>query len=271
MRVIALIMIIYMCCFLSGCVKESDNIYIGIEEKDATETYEVCQTEEETTDSDYSIDKNLVRYFIDDSHFYDNEDGVDFAGFDETEEKYHIKILNAYISDNLGDFGEYYSNDHVKDRIADSVRWCIESRGYDEEDLTYMCVQVEITNKSAGNAVFPMSKSFRYVSRISDMRGQEFELPDMRVEHVSPSTELSYDSTKKENEGKQYYYLSLSAGETETTNCVYIFSKKLLGMDLYLELHLDEGEYNTKYNCTFPPTAKTTKYLKINLKENNIN
>lgn len=270
MRVIAFLVIIYI-FFLSGCVKESDNIYKGIEEKDITETYVVRQTEEETTDSDYSIDKNLVRYFIDDSHFYDNEDGVDFAGFDETEEKYHVKILNAYISDNLEEFGEYYSNDHVKDSIADSVRWCIESRGYDEEDLTYMCVQVEITNKSAGNAVLYMNHSFRYVSRINDMRGQEFGLTDMRVELVSPSTELLYDSTKKENEGKQYYYLSLSAGETETTNCVYIFSKKLLGNDLYLELHFDKGEYNTKYNCTFPPTAKTTKYLKINLKENNIN
>lgn len=270
MRVIAFLVIIYI-LFLSGCVKESDNIYKGIEEKDATETYVVRQTEEETTDSDYSIDKNLVRYFIDDSHFYDNEDGVDFAGFDETEEKYHVKILNAYISDNPEVFGEYFSSDDIKGRIEEAKRYCIESRGYEEEDLTYMCVQMEITNNSTGNAVLPMGNTFKWVSRIDDIRGQEFELADMRVETSRPFGEFWYDSTKKENEGKQYYYLSLSAGETETTNCVYIFSKKLLGNDLYLELHFDKGEYNTKYNCTFPPTAKTTKYLKINLKENNIN
>lgn len=270
MRVIALLVIIYM-FFLSGCVKKSDNLYMGIEEKDITEAYVIRQTEEETTDSDYSIDKNLVEYFIDDSHFYDNEDGIDFAGFDQKEEKYHVKILNAYISDNPKDFGEYFSSDSVKGRIEEAKRYCIESKGYEEADLTYMCIQMEITNNSTGNVVLPMSKSFRWASRINDIRGQEFELADMRVESAMPFGELWYDSTKKENEGKQYYFCSLSAGETETTNCVYIFSKKLLGKDLYLELHWDEGEYNTKYNCKFPPTAKTTKYLKINLNENNIN
>ena len=76
-----------------------------------------------------------------------------------------------------------------------------------------------------------MYESFVWCSRINDIRGQEFELPDMRVDTTRPCTELWYDSTKKEN----------------------------------------EGEYNTKYNCKFPPTAKTTKYLKINLNENNIN
>ena len=118
MRVISLLMIIYM-FFLSGCAKKNDNIYMGIEEKDITETYVISQAEEETTDNDYSIDKNLVEYFIDDSHFYDNEDGIDFAGFNEKEEKYHVKILNVYISDNLEDFGEYFSSDNIKGSIED--------------------------------------------------------------------------------------------------------------------------------------------------------
>lgn len=269
MRVIALLMIIYM-FFLSGCVKKSDNTYMGIEEKNITETYVTRQTEEETKDNDYSIDKNLVRYFIDDSHFYDNEDGIDFAGFGEKEEKYHAKILNAHISDNPEDFGEYFSSDNIKGRLEDAKRYCIESRGYEESELAYMCVQMEITNNSTGNVVLNIGNAFKLVSRINDTRGQEFELADMRVEYAMPFGEFWYDSTKKENEENKYYYFSLSAGETETMNCVYIFSKKILGKDLYLELHWDNGEYNTKYNCTFPPTAKTTKYLKINLKENNM-
>ncbi len=268
MRVIALL-IVYM-FFLSGCAKKSDNIYMGIEEKDITETYTICQTEEKTTDNDYSIDKTLVRYFVDDSHFYDNEEGIDFAGFDETNEKYHVKILDAYISDNLDDFGEYFSSDNVKRSIEGSKNFCIERLGYEEADLTYLCVKIEITNNSTANAVLPMSKSFRWVSRINDERGQKFGLSDKRVESTNPSTEFSYDSTKKENEGKQYYFLSLPAGETETTNCVYIFSKKLLNDDLYFELHWDKEEYNNKYHCTFPPTAETTKFLKINLRESSV-
>ena len=135
--------------------------------------------------------------------------------------------------------------------------------------VIYMCVQIEITNKSNGQITVPMSHSFRWRSRIKDIRGQEFGLADMRVEYEMPYSELWYDSTKKENEGKQYYSLSLSAGETETTNCVYFLNKKSLENDLYLMLHMDEGEYNNKYHCKFPPNAKTTKFLKINLKETN--
>ncbi len=266
MRVIAVLLITVYMFFLSGCAKESDNIYMGIEEKDITETYTIRQTEEETTDSGNSIDKNLVKYFVDDSHFYDNEEGIDFAGFDETNEKYHVKILDAYTSDNLEDFGEYFSRDNVKRRLDEMKNFCMDI-GYEEEDLTYLCVKIEITNNSTANAVLPMSKSFRWVSRINDERGQKFGLSDKRVESTNPSTEFSYDSTKKENEGKQYYFLSLPAGETETTNCVYIFSKKLLNDDLYFELHWDKEEYNNKYHCTFPPTAETTKFLKINLRE----
>ncbi len=266
MRVIALLVTVYL-IFLSGCAKKSDNSYMGIEEKDITETYTIRQTEEETTDNDYSIDKILVKYFIDDSHFYDNEKGIDFAGFDETNEKYHVKILDAYTSDNPEDFGEYFSGDNVKRRLEEMKNSCIDT-GYEEADLTYLCVKIEITNNSTGNAVLSMGNSFKYVSRINDERGQEFGLADMRIEFTNPHTEFMYDSAKKENEGRQYYYLSLSAGETETTNCVYIFSKKLLEDDLYLELHRDKGEYNSKYHCTFPTTAETTKFLKINLREN---
>ena len=242
MRVIALLMTVYL-IFLSGCAKKSDNLYMGIEEKDITETYIIRQTEEETTDNDYSIDKNLVKYFVDDSHFYDNEDGLDFAGFNETNEKYHVKILDAYTSDNPEDFGEYFSSDKVKGILESRKNFCIDM------------------------AVLPMSQSFKWVSRINDARGQEFGLADKRVESKNPSTELLYDSAKKKNEGKQYYFLSLSPGETETTNCVQTFNKKLLNDDLYFELHWDKEEYNNKYHCTFPPTAETTKFLKINLRE----
>ena len=265
MRVIALLMTVYL-IFLSGCAKKSDNLYMGIEEKDITETYIIRQTEEETTDNDYSIDKNLVKYFVDDSHFYDNEDGLDFAGFNETNEKYHVKILDAYTSDNPEDFGEYFSSDKVKGILESRKNFCIDM-GWEETDITYLCVKIEITNNSTENAVLPMSQSFKWVSRINDARGQEFGLADKRVESKNPSTELLYDSAKKKNEGKQYYFLSLSPGETETTNCVQTFNKKLLNDDLYFELHWDKEEYNNKYHCTFPPTAETTKFLKINLRE----
>ena len=184
MRVIALLMTVYL-IFLSGCAKKSDNIYMGIEEKDNTETYTIRQTEEETTDNSNSIDKNLVKYFIDDSHFYDNEEGIDFAGFDETNEKYHVKILDAYTSDKPEDFGEYFSGDIVKGRLEEMKNFCMDI-GYEEADLTYLCVKIEITNNSAGNAVLPIGNAFEYVSRINDKRGQKFGLADMRIELTSP-------------------------------------------------------------------------------------
>lgn len=269
MRGIILIVIIYI-CILSGCAKKSDNTYMGIEEKDVTETYVQRQTKEKTTDSEYSIDKQMVKFFIDDSHFYDSRDGVDFAGFNEKNENYHVKILNAYTSDNLEDFGEYFCSDSVKGEIEEMKRFCVERMGYEEEDLTYMCVKVEITNNSSENVVLPMGNSFKYRSRINDIRGQEFGLANMRVEYDAPYSEFWYDSTKKESGAKSGYYLLLQAGETETTNIVYISSKKSLKNDLYLCLHEDDGEYNEKYKCEFPPTSKTTKFLKINLQDNNI-
>ncbi len=183
--------------------------------------------------------------------------------------EYHVKILDAYTSDNPEDFGEYFSRDNIKGRLEEMKNSCIDT-GYEESDLTYLCVKIEITNNSAANAVLSMFDSFRWISRINDERGQEFGLANMRIELTRPHTELRYDSEKKENEGKQYYFLSLPAGETETTNCVYIFSKKLLNDDLYFELHWDKEEYNNKYHCTFPPTAETTKFLKINLRENSV-
>ena len=103
MKPIALILILCL-TVLSGCVKKSDNTYNGVEEKETTEKYIVNQVPEETTDNvldSDSIDKELVDSFIDDSHFYDSEEGVDFAGFDEEHENYHIKILDAYIYDDL--------------------------------------------------------------------------------------------------------------------------------------------------------------------------
>ena len=267
MRAIVCIFILSI-LILSGCARKSDNVYQDVGEIATTrEIKEIPQQKtEKATENNDTIDKENIKFYIDDSHFYDNEEGIDFAGFDETNEKYHVKILDAYTSDNLEDFGEYFSSDKVKGILESRKNFCIDM-GWEETDITYLCVKIEITNNSTENAVLPMSQSFKWVSRINDERGQEFGLVDMRVESTSPSTELRYDSAKKENEGKQYYFLSLPAGETETTNCVYIFSKKLLNDDLYFELHWDKEEYNNKYHCTFPPTAETTKFLKINLRE----
>ena len=86
MKTIALILVLCL-TILSGCVKKSDNTYNGVEEKETTEKYIVNQVPEETTDNEAdsdSIDKELIEYFIDDSHFYDSDEGVDFAGADDS-------------------------------------------------------------------------------------------------------------------------------------------------------------------------------------------
>ena len=267
MRVISLLMIIYM-FFLSGCAKKSDNIYMGIEEKDVTETYVIRQTEEETTDNDYSIDKNDVKYFIDDSHFYDDAEGVDFAAFAEEEEDYHIRILNAFLSDDLEDFGDYYCQDAQKRELEERWNFCIEIHGSDPSDLTYMCIEVELTNNSNENKEICLRESMMLYTRVEDIRGKDFNLTDKRVDnYITPYTELMFDSDKKKDENKGMYFLLLSAGETITTKSVYIFDKRYSENELYICLHMDEGEENTKYNCIFPPTAKTTKFLKVNLQE----
>ena len=261
------VFILLLCIsILSGCVKESDNTYRGVYEKDTTEKYVVQQTTTAATNDD-SIEKEDAKKYIDDSHFYDDTEGVDFASFEEEKENYHIRILNAFISDNLEDFGDYFCEDNVKGDIEYAKNFCIERLGYDADDLTYMCVQVELTNNSNENAAFPVSHSLRWYSRVEDIRGKEWDLADKRIEYLMPYTELWYDSPKKEDGVQNYYSLLLSAGETVTTKCVYVFDKKCLENELYLCLHLDEGEENIKYNCIFPPTAKTTKFLKINLQE----
>ena len=104
-------------------------------------------------------------------------------------------------------------------------------------------------------------------TRINDKRGLDYNLADKYITFATAYNEFRYDSTKKENEGKSYYFITLSAGETITTNCVYIMRREFLDNELYFKLHEDEGEYSMKYKCVLPPTAETTKFLKINLQE----
>lgn len=264
---ILIIVLFFFISILPGCVREADNTYKGVAEKDTTEKFIVRQTSESTTDNDYSIEKKDAEKYIDDSHFYDTAEGVDFASFGEEKENYHIKITDAFISDNLEDFGDYFGENPVRGDIEYAKNFCMERLGYDAANLTYMCVQVELTNNSNENTTFPVSQSLRWYSRVEDTRGKEWNLADKRIDMSMPYSELWYDSTKKEDGVKNYYSLLLSAGETITAKCVYVFDKSCLKNELYLCLHLDDGEENIKYNCTFPPTAKTTKFLKINLQE----
>lgn len=266
MRVIVLIICIII---LSGCAKKKDNTYVGVEEKATTEKIRDIsqkQTEKET-ENDYSISKEMVELYIDDSHFYDYDEGINFANENETEEKFHVKVLEAYTSDELKDFGEYFCTDKIKERIEEQREFCVSGKGYNDFDLTYMCVKIELTNISEEDMQLCVGNCLNVYTRIYDERGKEFNLADKYIDLPTAYNEFRYDSSKKVSEGNEYYFLSLSAGETITTNCVYIMRKDFLDDELYLGLHLDEGEYNRKYNCIFPPTAETTKFLKINLQD----
>lgn len=262
--------LIFFIGILSGCSKKSDNIYKDVGETATTREIKNIpqQQTEKATENNYSMDKENVKYYIEDSHFYDVEEGIDFACEHEEEEKFHIRILNAYTSDNLQDFGEYFCESEITGSIEEALNWCEWANDYSDLDLTYMCVQVEITNKTSEREDLDVLDSLRVFTRINDERGKEYGLADKYISFATAYNEIWYDSTKKENEKKSYYLLHLSAGETITTNCVYIMRKEFLDDELYLNLHQDEGEYNNKYMCVFPPTAKTTKFLKINLKEN---
>ena len=134
--------------------------------------------------------------------------------------------------------------------------------------MIYMSVQVELTNISEDDIRLCMQNYLRVYTRIYDESGKDFDLSDKYINMATVNSEFWYDSPKKENEENQYYFVTLSSGETITTNCVYIMRKEFLDDELYIELHEDDGEFNMKYNCVFPPTAETTKFLKINLREN---
>ena len=266
MRVTVIILILSI-CVIAGCAKKEDNEYVGVGEKvttDEIKDMEQQQTEKATED-DYSIDKEMVQYYIDDSHFYNSDDGISFALENETEEKFNINILDAYISDNLESFGEYFEDDIIKGEIEEAKK-SLDRKGYNDEDITYMCVEVELTNISKEDIYLCMNLYLQVFTRIYDESGKDFGLTDRYIDMATAYTEFWYDSSKKENEEGEYYFVTLSSGETITTKCVYILRKEFSDDELYLKLHVDEGEYNTKYNCVFPPNAETTKFLKINLR-----
>ena len=120
MRVIVMIMFLYI-CIIAGCAKKEDNKYVGIDEKTVTnEINDISQQPtEKPIEDEYSIDKENVKLYIDDSHFYDNDEGINFAMENEKEEKCHIRILDAYTSDNLNSFGNYFDNNIITEEIEE--------------------------------------------------------------------------------------------------------------------------------------------------------
>ena len=266
MRAIVCIFILSI-LILSGCARKSDNVYQDVGEIATTrEIKEIPQQKtEKATENNDTIDKENIKFYIDDSHFYDTEEGFDFAREYSEDEKFHIRILDAYTSDNLEDFGEYFCGGRVKGSIEEALDWCDWALG--DLDLTYMCVQVELTNKSTEKEDFRL-QPFHIFTRIKDERGKDYGLADKYISFATAYNEFWNDSANKVDEVKNSNLLHLSAGEVITTSCVFIMRKEFLDDELYLCLHQDEGEYNNKYKCVFPTTAKTTKFLKINLRDN---
>ena len=193
------VLILFLCiAVLSGCAKKDDNTYVGVEEKETT--IEIINTPYQPTENDDSIDKEKVKLYIDDSHFYDYDEGINFAEEYEKKEKFHIKVLEAYSSDNLIDFGEYFNSSIIKEEIEENINQCIERKGYSTDDITYMCVKVEITNKSSEKVNLCLGNYLKVFTRLHDERGKEFKLADKYISLATANSEFWYDSPKKENE-----------------------------------------------------------------------
>lgn len=262
------IIFIFVCAVvLTGCSNLQKNQIRNVEEVETVEITAVREsnTQEETNISDTlnGVKKEMVECYIDNSHFYDEKDGIDFCYFFD-KKKYHIVVQDAYYTDDLTKCGEYFV-EHSTD-ILEIRKYVLEHGLADDENLTYLCVKIQLTNKEDILTEFSISNLKPY-SRIKDNRLVEYGLADAYVEPALIYSESWYDYSKKKS-SKQAHFFDMQPGETtDVITMVYLIEKEKVTEDLYLTLNLGTPIYNGKFQCNFPPDDEDTKFLKINLRE----
>lgn len=264
-----IIFILVCAVVLTGCSNLEKKQITSVEELETKGTMAVresnTQKETEASETLNGVDKEKVEWYIGDSHFYDEKDGVDFL-FSEIgqNEKYHITILDAWCTNDLAECGEYFVEDSK--RIMEMRNSAKEAFRVKDEDIIYLCAKIQLTNREDKETQVDMGYFLPHI-RIPDDRLVEYGLADAYVDFPLVHTELRYDYEKKKA-GKSYYFFNMQPGETtEPITIVYLIEKEKALGDLYLVLNLGSPKYNSKFRCNFPPDDEDTKFLKINLRE----
>lgn len=264
---IHMIMFAIVCSILfMGCSNLKENQTRGVEEPETegniTASVSNSQKETEVLETLNGVDKEMVAAYIDDSHFYDEKDGVDFV-YSINDKKYHITILDAWCTDNLAECGEYFINNPSD--IPEMRKYITELHGIKDENISYLCLKIQLTNKENTETEFCI-KNFMPLVRTADDRLTEYGLADAYIDLPLIYSELWYDYSEKKS-GKSSYFFDIQPEETtEAMTVVYLVEKGKISGNWYLGLNLGKPKYNSKFRCNFPPDDENVKFLKINLR-----
>jgi len=248
---------------LFGCAKKDSYSMNNVEEIPETEKATPIKTPEESTinqeDTLNGVPLDLVKYYISDDHFYDQEE-LDFVN--GSGNFYHIKVAKATVSDDVTTFGEAFSNEQA--RISELNGWIEELSLQEKGDFTYLSLPIEITNIADKEQRFQLKMPLQ--ARIIDERLVEYGLSNKCIISAGPISEIANNCQKRVDNLKSYYMVDIQPGETISCDILYWVSKENLDKELYICLYwIGNGEKNKKLNCEMPPTGEAVKFIKVEI------
>ena len=253
------------CLVLTGCAKEREtNQLQNVEEKVTTEkttsTPTTEQSQEESYKTEWAENDYTLSYYLPDKYFYDVEE-MDF--FSTWLEKCHIKVLDAFVTEDLAEAGSYF---------VENQAWIQEflDAGMERDpsaEPVYLAVKVELTNLEEEMISFCMADLDCYM-RVFDDSMVQYGVSDTRTTGNRFTSELFYD-LGFDTAGKRYYYVDMEPGKTITTTILYLIYKEDAQKDLYLQLggHIT-GEYDSKLGRVMPKeNDPKIRYIRLHLNQ----
>lgn len=257
--------VLFSTLLLTGCVSKEGNFLQNVEERETIATERIEQeTKQQENEMELlnGVDTQRIRYYIDDTHFYDGENEIEFR--DQKHNLWKIKITDAYISDNLDNFGTYFVS--RQDEMEEVMQYLIDTYGYQRKELTYLGAKITITNQEESIKECFVS-DFDPWLRISDDSFVQYGLADKYIQPACIYSELWYDYYGQKA-GKSYYCFDAQPGINNEMMLVWIIEKALVDKkELYMLLNMTQGNWDSKWKCQLPPTDEDTKFLKIRIRE----
>ena len=246
---------------LSGCTQYSGAKNMAKVEE-AVETLPM-----ETIDVEKYKDQELsLANYLPDSYYCD-EDERDFfsANNKKKEEDYHIKITDAYVTDDYTNGGEYFTKkgDWVQENLDFLKRSHTEA---ELNKLRYYFITFELTNLADTMESFCIL-DVQLVERVPDDRYvADFGVGSSYTTYWLGECRYVTDKTPDpDSKGKSYYLNEIKQGETLTFTCMYMDILDYQNHDLYLRLSsVYPGREDPKTGIVMPDSNSPVRFLKVN-------
>ncbi len=259
-KVILALIIIVTGTLLTGC-KISHQYDVGDVSEIVTTQKSVSQN---TTKGDTGKNSEFILQFVDDSHFYE-QDELDFT--ETLGSTYHIKVLDVYATDKLEELGEYFVG--IESEFAENRSQLLESEQCALEDYIYVAVTIELTNKEKSENTFCLA-DLGLKFRIKDDSMESFGVGTWRLSGIEgeyTDSELFFDYENREID-KSYYMVNFKPEETIKTKVVFGCDKNLLQENMYLRLGMHSlGTYDSRKGEWIRSDDAAIKFLRLKLDE----